>query len=102
MGNDPGLEEAQQIDWHFFAELTESAGNLVLTLLMNTIRSVYFEHAEMFRALVARPGELAPLYAAVAQAVAAGDVAGAGDSARQLAVAQGNRLAEAPVAAESG
>ncbi|MEA2479930.1 MAG: hypothetical protein QOJ07_1852, partial [Thermoleophilaceae bacterium] len=42
---------AQAIDWAFFAELVEAAGNLVLKLVMNSIRHVYFERAELFAAV---------------------------------------------------
>jgi DNA-binding FadR family transcriptional regulator len=56
---------------------------------------VYFEHAELFGAIVRDPAELAPHYARAAAAVAARDPDGAEAAVAALAGAQERRLAEA-------
>src|SRR3954454_8476898 len=61
--------EAQALDWAFFHELVEAAGNVVLLLVMNSIREIYLQRAELFEAVVAERGELAPLYGRAARAV---------------------------------
>ena len=75
------------------ATVIEAAGNLAFALIANSIRDVYLEHRDRFRAIVERHEELD--YAAVASAIAAGD----GDRARaamtSLASAQEARLTEA-------
>jgi DNA-binding FadR family transcriptional regulator len=91
----PDSEAAQLLDWAFFAELVEAAGNVVFVLVMNSIRQLYFERAELFRALVARPAELAPLYRRAARAVEAGDGGRAAGAVRRIAYEQEQRLAEA-------
>src|SRR3954447_12772145 len=52
-------EEAQAIDLAFFALLIDAAGNLVFTLILNSIRELYLAQLEQFRAIVERPAELA-------------------------------------------
>src|SRR5436190_1463551 len=39
-------EQARLEDFAFFAELAEAAGNLVFVLVMNSIRDLYFAHAD--------------------------------------------------------
>ncbi|GAC1324036.1 MAG: GntR family transcriptional regulator [Myxococcales bacterium] len=87
---DPG--EALGLDFAFFAELVARAENVVLTLIMNSIRRVYFDHAERFRALVEDPQAIAHLYSAAALAVASGDPQLAQDEVAALAAAQERRL----------
>src|SRR4051812_28804482 len=38
---------AQALDWAFYATVVEAAGNLVLGLVMNSIRHVYFQRADL-------------------------------------------------------
>ena len=45
----PDRAAAQLLDWAFMAEVVEAAGNLVLKLVMNSIRQIYFERVELFR-----------------------------------------------------
>ena len=61
---------AQALDWAFFHDLVEAARNVVLLLVMNSIREIYLQHGELFHAVVADRDELAPLYARAARAVA--------------------------------
>src|SRR5215208_1799858 len=61
---------AQALDWAFYATVVEAAGNLVLTLVMNSIRHVYFQRADLFARVVDDHHELAPLYAEAARAIA--------------------------------
>jgi GntR family transcriptional regulator, transcriptional repressor for pyruvate dehydrogenase complex len=64
----PDDQAAQRLDFAFFTELAEAAGNLVFALIMNSIRSLYFEHAERLPVTAAHE-ELAPLYVETARAV---------------------------------
>jgi DNA-binding FadR family transcriptional regulator len=66
----PDAAAAQALDWAFFHELVEAGRNVVLLLVMNSIRSVYLQRGELFQAVVAGNGELVPLYARAARAVA--------------------------------
>ena len=83
---------AQGLDFAFYAVLIEAAGNVVYQLIANTIRDVYFEHLDFFRALVSRRGELVPLYARAARAVADGEADAAAAAVGELAEAQWRRL----------
>jgi DNA-binding FadR family transcriptional regulator len=83
---------AQGLDFAFHAVLIESAGNLVFSLIANTIRDVYFERLELFRALVSRRDELTPLYRDAAASVGAGDAEGSAEALAALAAAQEERL----------
>jgi GntR family transcriptional regulator, transcriptional repressor for pyruvate dehydrogenase complex len=85
---------AQGLDFAFWATLVESAHNVVLLLVTNSIRDVYFRHAELFRVMVADRDELVPAFARVAEAVAAGDADGAATAVAGLAAAQEARLLE--------
>src|SRR5690349_17440372 len=49
----PDPATAQALDWAFFHELVEAARNVVLLLVMNTIREIYLQRAELFEAVVA-------------------------------------------------
>jgi GntR family transcriptional repressor for pyruvate dehydrogenase complex len=62
---------AQALDFAFMTELVEASGNLVFVLILNSIRRLYFDHAELFEGVVADRGELAPLYRRAAAAVEA-------------------------------
>ena len=88
----PDRAAAQAIDWAFFATVVEASGNLVLRLVMNSIRHVYFQRAELFAQVVDRHEDLAPLYARAARAIARGDEDDAAAATRALADAQAERL----------
>ncbi len=81
---------AQGLDLAFMATVIEAAGNLAFSLIANSIRDVYLQRLDQFRALVARREELD--YAGVAAAIAAGEVERARESMRALAAAQEARL----------
>ncbi len=85
-------DAAQALDFAFFAELVEASGNLVFRLLMNSIREVYFAHADLFRAIVAGEGSPGALYAEAAGAVERGASADAAAAVRELTERQAERL----------
>jgi DNA-binding FadR family transcriptional regulator len=87
-------EAAQGIDFAFFATLIEAAGNLVLLLIANSIRDLYFARLADFRALVRDRDELHAHYAAAAAAVAAGDEDAAATAVAALAAAQERAMVE--------
>ena len=89
----PDDEAAQHLDFAFFAVLIEAAGNVVFLLIMNSIRSLYLDHLELFRPIVADRSRLD--YRAAAAAVVAGDAGEAAVHVRALAAAQEARLLEA-------
>ena len=80
---------AQAIDFAFFAELVEAAGNVVLMLVTNSIRRVYFERAELFLPLVEAPRDH---YRRAAQAIERGQGAAAARAIAELAAAQERAL----------
>jgi DNA-binding FadR family transcriptional regulator len=88
-------KEAQQIDFAFFSELVEASDNVVFVLILNSIRKLYFDRAELFHPLVEDRAELAPLYARAAAHVAAGEPDGAAEAVEALAAEQERRLQEA-------
>jgi GntR family transcriptional repressor for pyruvate dehydrogenase complex len=51
----PDDAAAQALDFAFFSELVEAAGNVVLVLVMNSIRRIYFARGELFAAIVQIP-----------------------------------------------
>jgi DNA-binding FadR family transcriptional regulator len=79
-------------DWAFMSTVVEAAGNLVFQLIMNSVRQLYLPNVEAFTAVVARRGELVPLYERTAAAIEAGDVDGAGVAIDELAAAQEQRM----------
>src|SRR4051812_47936758 len=85
-------EAAQAVDFAFMTELVESSGNVVFTLILNSIRQLYFERAELFRAVVGEREELAPLYRRAAAAVGAGAAGRAASAVSRLAEVQERRL----------
>lgn len=85
--------ERQALDFAFYGELVEAAGNVVFVLITNSIRELYFEHAEAFRPIVADRRRLAPLYRRAAAAVADGDGTRAATAVKRLAAAQQEALA---------
>ena len=66
---------AQGLDLAFMATVIEAAGNLAFSLIANSIRDVYLQRLDLFRADRRPARELD--YAAVAAAIAAGDAAAA-------------------------
>jgi DNA-binding FadR family transcriptional regulator len=88
----PDLTAAQALDWAFFATVVDAAGNLVLGLVMNSIRHIYFQRADLFARVVDDHDALAPLYAQAARAIGSGDAERARDAVRKLADAQAERL----------
>jgi GntR family transcriptional repressor for pyruvate dehydrogenase complex len=90
----PDDAAAQRVDFAFFTELAEVSGNVVFVLIVNSIRALYFEHAEGLP-VTARHEELAPLYARAARAVSDGDSAAAREAVGDLADRQRARVEEA-------
>ena len=88
----PDAVTAQALDWSFFHELVEAAGNVVLLLVMNSIREVYLRRGELFQAVVAERAALAPRYERAAHAVARGDGAAARRAVAELAAEQERAL----------
>jgi GntR family transcriptional repressor for pyruvate dehydrogenase complex len=86
---------AQALDFAFFTEMIGAAGNVVYMLIMNTLRDLYFAHAELFIAMFEDHRELAPLYAAAADAIAAGAERAAARQVAELAESQAARLQDA-------
>jgi len=93
-------EAAQALDFAFFAELVEASGNLVFALVMNSIRELYFEHADLFRGIVDAPRSLGGRYREIARAIGEGDEVRSASAVRELAEAQAERL-EAALAAQA-
>lgn len=91
-----GPEEAQALDFAFFAQIVEAADNVVWVLVMNSIRPLYFQQAALFRAVVADHADLAPLYRAAALAIERGNAARAASCVRRLAEAQEERIGTTP------
>ena len=85
-------EAAQAVDFAFMSELVEASGNVVFVLILNSIRQLYFERAELFRAVVHDRGELAPLYRRAAAAVRKRAPARAAAAVAGLAALQEERL----------
>jgi DNA-binding FadR family transcriptional regulator len=79
-GRAADLRAAAELDFAFFTEIAEGAGNLVFLLILNGIRDVYFEHLDELP-VAADVAGLAPRYAALAGAIVDGD----GDAARSTA-----------------
>jgi GntR family transcriptional regulator, transcriptional repressor for pyruvate dehydrogenase complex len=89
----PDATAAQGFDLAFMATVIEAAGNLAFSLIANSIRDVYLQSLELFRAIVTRREELD--YAAVAAAIGARDAPVARAAMSALASAQEQRLFEA-------
>ncbi|MCW2994122.1 MAG: regulatory protein GntR [Conexibacter sp.] len=91
----PDDATAQMLDLAFMATVIDAAGNLVLTLILNSIRELYLGHLERFLPIVAGRDELAPLYRRTARAIAAGEGGRAAAALTKLAGAQEIRMLEA-------
>jgi DNA-binding FadR family transcriptional regulator len=81
-------ETAQGIDLAYFATVIEAAGNLVFTLILNSIRALYLDQLERFRPIVVDRARLAPHYAAAARAIEHGEAGAAAAVVEQLAALQ--------------
>ena len=81
---------AARVDFAFFTEVAQAAGNLVFELILNAIRDLYFAHLDAVP-VTARPAELAPLYARIARAIDSGD----GRARPQRRVRAGDRAGRA-------
>src|SRR4051794_19672102 len=86
----PDAAAAQALDFAFFSELVEAAGNVVLVLVMNSIRRVYFSRGELFVPIVRIPPEP---YARAAQAVKRRQPSAAERAVMELAALQEDALA---------
>ncbi len=84
---------AAHVDFAFFTEIAQAAGNLVFVLILNVIRRLYFDHLAAVP-VTARPQELAPRYVRLADAVDAGDDKRAREEAQALAQDQRARVEE--------
>ena len=82
---------ARTLDFAFFALLAEAAGNLVFLLVMNSIRDVYFRHAERL-SVVAGHRDLVPLYREAAAAIGRRDASAARETVSHLAARQSRRV----------
>jgi GntR family transcriptional regulator, transcriptional repressor for pyruvate dehydrogenase complex len=83
----------QTADFTFFAGLVEASQNIVFTLILNSVRPVYREHAAFFAGLVTPDQEA--LYERAAEAVAARDPDAAHEAVALLAERQQRALEEA-------
>ena len=88
----PAAATDQTADFAFFAILVEAAGNVVFSLILNSVRAVYFEHAAYFAGMLGR--DLAPLYAHAADAVQRGDASAAQQAVEELAASHERALTE--------
>lgn len=86
------VEEAQLLDFAFFAELVEAADNVVFVLITNSIRDLYLQNASAFLPLLEDRASLVRHYRRAALAVRAGEPARAAGAVRRLAEAQERRL----------
>jgi DNA-binding FadR family transcriptional regulator len=87
----PDAAAAQRIDFAFFTELAQAAGNLVFVLILNSIRALYFAHADRLP-ITADHTELAPLYAQAAEAVGRQQPRAAREAVAELATRQRTRV----------
>ena len=84
--------EAQGLDFAFFTTVIEASGNLVLILIANSIRDLYFTRLERFQAMVTDRKELIRLYRRTARAISAQEPGRAAGAAASLAAVQEARL----------
>ncbi len=87
----PDAATAALTDFAFFTEVARAADNVVFLLILNSIRSVYLERAELIPVTTDHQ-QLAPIYAELAGAIAAGEVESARAAAWRLACAQRERV----------
>lgn len=87
-------EAAQGIDFAFFATLIQASQNLVLLLIANSIRDLYFQRLAAFRAIVADRATLAEHYESAAAAIDARDPDAAALAVGRIAAAQERAMLE--------
>jgi GntR family transcriptional regulator, transcriptional repressor for pyruvate dehydrogenase complex len=87
----PDDAAAQALDFAFFSELVEAAGNVVLVLVMNSIRRIYFARGELFVAIVGISREP---YSRAARAVSRRQPEAAARAVAELAALQEDALME--------
>ncbi|HEY0632473.1 MAG TPA: GntR family transcriptional regulator [Thermoleophilaceae bacterium] len=87
----PDDAAAQALDFAFFSELVEAAGNVVLVLVMNSIRRIYFARGELFVAIADIPREP---YARAARAIVRRQPEAASRAVAELAALQEQALTE--------
>ena len=92
---DLDAESAQRLDWDFYTEIVEAAGNVVFTLIVNSIKQIYFEFRPVFEPLVGDLENLKPRYLEVADAISAGDGDTAAEATSRLALEQQQLLEKA-------
>jgi GntR family transcriptional regulator, transcriptional repressor for pyruvate dehydrogenase complex len=85
-------EEAQLLDFAYFAELVNAAGNVVFVLITNSIRDLYLQNASAFLPLLEDRATLVSHYRRAALAVRSRDPARAAGAVGRLAEAQEQRL----------
>lgn len=95
VAEEPDDAVAQQLDFAFYEELVENAGNIVFSLIMNSVRDLYLAGATLYRGVIAHRERLAPLYSEIANAVASGDSERARAATYELASTQERQLLEA-------
>jgi GntR family transcriptional repressor for pyruvate dehydrogenase complex len=78
---------AARVDFAFFTEVAQAAGNLVFQLILNAIRDLYFAHLDAVP-VTARPAELSLQYEMIARTIERGDAARARSAAFALATLQ--------------
>ena len=84
-GDDHG---ALLADWHFMAAVVDAAGNIVLQLIMNSVRELYLPRIGAFGGIVAHRDAWAPTYLRAAGAIGEGDGDAAAAAVAELALAQ--------------
>ncbi len=75
-------------DWSFMSTLVQAADNLILQLIMNSVRELYLPSIEQFANLVAERPQLAPLYEQAAAAIEQRDADAAAAAIATLTAAQ--------------
>ena len=95
IGHAPDDETAQRLDFAWFAVLVEAAGNVVFLLVFNSIRALYLERLDLFRAIVGDREELVGDYLLAAGAIEQRNAEVAAATVARLAAGQERRLLEA-------
>jgi len=94
LGDAADDDAAQGIDFAFFATLIQASQNLVLLLIANSIRDLYFARLAAFRAIVRDREQLAEHYEAAASAIDARDPDAAAQAVETIALAQQQAMLE--------
>ncbi len=75
-------------DWSYMSTLVKAAGNLILQLIMNSVRELYLPSIDRFTQVVSERARLAPLYERAAAAIAERDADAAAEAIASLTAAQ--------------